>query len=459
MGASHTTTVTSPVVLSRTAQSNQATAHYSSTYRHETDAPDTLVPPSRLRGARRKYLLSLDRNMKSFLRASNLPGLEYRLKLAGYHMFDDLLCTDRETLEARGFTGIMAQRLMNAVSEYVSRQVHRSDEERLPFRLVRRGQRLQTEPSESMKDNPNYRKQNVKRQKYADDPAKRTLNVLQRDMPPATKLTSPTPPHVQLRLMSEDDLQLQHLLSPPREVSRALTGDSDRDSNGTELPPEDGGRRVLGVIVEDVHVPSIEEPQLLEEPPFLDLDVPLGESLSLEELSTDSEDMEETDFSTDLAFGPQISRSFSVPADFKLTLEETATNSKDRVVTCIRTLSCPPSLALLSTQPHMSIGTLIDALGNTHVVSELYRTLRTLLQQTKYPCNAVEATKNGALVAVVNVLEKHCEVLKVAKVCCQLIQHMCRGTTYMYMYVHCMLVTMLLFCQTACVLYGACVFC
>jgi len=60
--------------------------------------------------------------MKVFLRASNLPGLEYRLKLAGYRSLGDLLNTDRETLMSKGFTGIMAQQLMNAVAEYINKQ-------------------------------------------------------------------------------------------------------------------------------------------------------------------------------------------------------------------------------------------------------------------------------------------------------------------------------------------------
>ena len=226
--------------------------------RNETDSHTSLIPPSQLRGLSgrgggggvrgQKYLLSLDRNMKVFLRASNLPGLEYRLRLAGYRTFHDLLSTNRETLEARGFTGIMAQRLMNAVSEYVHRQAYRTEEERLPFRLVRRGQRLQNEPSESMKENPNYHKQNLKRQKsLGESPTKKHSNIIPA-ISGATALRNVVQLPSQVRLMNESDLEIQHLLSspPPPEISSVSEGEDGDDNEAQELVTVVGDGGVSG---------------------------------------------------------------------------------------------------------------------------------------------------------------------------------------------------------------------
>lgn len=421
MGANHTTKVTFPAVLEQEQTDTQQT----STSSHEIGAPDSLVPPSRLRGAPRgKYLLSLDRSMKVFLRTSNLPGLEYRLKLAGYRTFRDLLNTDRETLEAKGFTGIMAQQLMNAVLEYVQRQVYRSEEERLPFRLVRKGQRLQTEPSESMKGNPNYQKRNFKRHKSVEDQAKGSHNigrVAHRDISKSSR-QAPS----QVRLMTKDDLQLQHLLSPPQQVSTTPV-DHITDSSESGLPPLEGSQKILGIIVEEA--PQLEEPPTLQEPPFQDLDVPpLDGPTSLEDLYIDTQSLEETDFPSHFAFGSKPLRSFSVPADFKVPPEESSLGPDDHVECRIRTYSCPPSLVSLSTtQSHTSIHTLLDRVRNAQMVSELYHALCAVLKQTKCHCNAVEAVKNGALVIIVDVLVQYSEVLKVVEVCCQLIRHLSRG--------------------------------
>lgn len=426
MGANHTTKVTSPAAL----EQDQTDAQHTSTSGRETGAPNSLVPPSRLRGAPRgKYLLSLDRSMKVFLRASNLSGLEYRLKLAGYRTFHDLLNTDRETLEAKGFTGIMAQQLMNAVLEYIRRQVYRSEEEKLPFRLVRKGQRLQTEPSESMKGNPNYQKQNFKRHKSAEEQGKRSHNiahVAQRDI---SKPSKQAPSKV--RLMTKDDLQLQHLLSPPQLVS-ATPIDHITESSQSELPL-DGNQKVLGIIVEGP--PPLEEPPTLQEPPFLDLDLPpLEGPLSPDDLHTDSLALEETDFPSNFAFGSKLLKSFSVPADFKVPPEESAISSDDHVGR-IRTYSCPPSFVSLSTtESRTSISTLLDRVCNAKNVREVYHALCVVLQQTKY-CNAVEAVKSRALEIVVEVLVKHGEVLRVVEVCCRLIRHLCRGI-YIHIHVH-----------------------
>ena len=338
----------------------------------EPDAPDSLIPPSRLRSqatARHKYLLSLDRSMKVFLRASNLPGLEYRLRLAGYHTFHDLLSTDRQTLESKGFTGIMAMRLLRAIADYLRRQLSRSEEERLPFRLVRRGQRIQTEPSENMRDNPNFQKKNVKRRKLTGEDSKGPSGgQLQ-----ASQMAS------RIRLMAESDLGLQHLISPPPELATAgeNTEHSTEDSatvegnehtetehgtsevsttnssggDGGPLPPEDDrGQKILGVIVKDDDALLVVEedgsPSPGEDPPISELDDAVLRQealLSLNQLRQPPAEtttrhlyvgVEENDSSPT---GTPLPRSFSIPADLKLTPQNPA---EEFVFNPIRAFSC-----------------------------------------------------------------------------------------------------------------------
>lgn len=338
----------------------------------EPDAPDSLIPPSRLRAqatARHKYLLSLDRSMKVFLRASNLPGLEYRLRLAGYHTFHDLLSTDRQTLESKGFTGLMATRLLRAISAYLLRQLSRSEEERLPFRLVRRGQRIQTDPSESMRENPNFRKRNFKRQKSSGEDGTRKG-------PGGSWSQIPS----QVRLMRESDLELQHLISPPPALATAgeNEGGSSEESTSVEatarmetetagcipanggngdgsLPPQDDrGQRIIGVIVKDDAALLVvedgsssggEDPQiselddaLLREEALLSLNQlrqpPAGTTGSRE---LDIEGVEETD--SGATSNALLPRRFSVPADLKLTPQ----NPEEFVFTPIRSFSCTVS--------------------------------------------------------------------------------------------------------------------
>ena len=354
----------------------------------ESDAPppSSLVPPSRRQApsSRQRYLLSLDRSMKAFLRASNLPGLEYRLRLAGYHTFHDLLSADQQTLEARGFTGIMSQRLLRAMSEYIRRQLSRSEEERLPFRLVRRGQRIRTEPSESMRENPNYQKRNVKRQKSSggEEPGRKMATAWS---PVASAQIIPS----QVRLMAESDLELQHLISLPptetvvtaesedlavetpstrnmeEECSTTVVTGNDVGRDSLSPPADNRGQKILGVVVKDDNALLIVEEVSSaegEDLPFSELDdAQLREEalLSLTQLrcqpltgavpSLDN-GTEETDYHSPLPTLPQqIQRCFSVPADLKFL----AQNSQESVFISLRmrAFSCTISPQPTSSHP------------------------------------------------------------------------------------------------------------
>lgn len=61
---------------------------------------------------------NLGNNLKAFLRSSNLSGLEYRLRIAGFYTMEDLLKTNEEKLKASGLTPLMTSRLIAALSDY-----------------------------------------------------------------------------------------------------------------------------------------------------------------------------------------------------------------------------------------------------------------------------------------------------------------------------------------------------
>ena len=153
----------------------------------------------------RQSFKSLDRSLKAFLRSSNLPGLEYRLRLAGYNTLSDLLNADETTLCAHGFTPLMARRLLGALTDYIVRQLDKSEGVQLPFQLVRKGQKIKSDPTEKMKALPTFGKQNVKRHRYLEPPkmGKKRTGGLSKG---GGKATNQKRPVSYLRLMSEEHL-------------------------------------------------------------------------------------------------------------------------------------------------------------------------------------------------------------------------------------------------------------
>ena len=99
---------------------------------------------------------NLGHGLKSFLRDSNLSGLEYRLRLAGYYTMEDLLKTNEDRLKASGLTPLMTSRLIKALTDY-----HRNKpRSAAPLKPVRQGANIrQIPPQEALA----IRKRNVKR--------------------------------------------------------------------------------------------------------------------------------------------------------------------------------------------------------------------------------------------------------------------------------------------------------
>ena len=184
----------------------------------------------RLPARTKQSFKSLDRGLKAFLRSSNLPGLEYRLRLAGYNSLSDLLDADVDALCAHGFTPLMARRLLRALDDYIVRQLDRNDGVQIPFQLVRKGQKIKSDPTEKMKAMPTFGKRNIKRQR-SQEMSKKRVNT-----PKGGKAIAPKRPISYVRLMSQDNLP-----SEPIFQHDVFSGVSNGDTEGGAV--EEGGVR------------------------------------------------------------------------------------------------------------------------------------------------------------------------------------------------------------------------
>ena len=352
----------------------------------ETDAhlPTHSLSSGSNRSVSKRPFSSLDRNLKVFLRASNLPGLEYRLRLARYHTLSDLLDTSVEELCARGFTMVMARRLLNALGEYIQRHLDEDEGANLPFRLVRRGQKILVGPSEQMKALPTYGKQNVKRQKLADDKRSKPNKLAVRGVKSKTSGRTPS----RIRLMSEETLKQQHFALP--------------------ATLEEKGKRLL-------------EP--------CENDLVSGSSESKEDavFSDDSEEVHHIVVSRRFSDSPLagLTRSVSVPEDFKwnwgtpLEQEPLPWYLQFRV----RCYSSPGSLA---SPPITTIESLVRTLTSTDEPSTVINTLQSLVTKCKRHPPDTEAERQDAVMAVAGVLQKECDLRDTAELCCKALKHLTR---------------------------------
>ena len=144
-------------------------AQYTTRVARSNGPHSSLLTISPKRTARKSCYQSVDKSLKVFLRISNLSGLEYRLRLAGYYTLGDLLSTNVELLCAGGITSLMARRLLNALDEYIQSHMELEEGANQPFKLVRKGQKIPSEPSKQMMALPTYGKQNKKRKRSVED--------------------------------------------------------------------------------------------------------------------------------------------------------------------------------------------------------------------------------------------------------------------------------------------------
>ena len=361
----------------------------------QTDAPQTQLPThspalGSNRSTPKRPFSSLNRSLKVFLRASNLPGLEYRLRLARYYTLSDLLDANVEVLCDRGFTMLMARRLLNALEEYIQRHLDEEEGANLPFKLVRRGQKISMGPSELMKALPTYGKQNVKRHKSVDNKRSKPSKLAAAAGGVRNKAAGKTPSRI--RLMSEETLKQQHFVLP------------------TTL--EEVGRRHL-------------------QPP--ENVVVSGRSEIEDDTVFDANDIEEVDHTTTsrssstspLSSSYSLIRSVSIPADLKWSWgrppgqEPLPWYLQYRV----RCYSSPGSLA---SPPITTIESLVSTLTSTDDTGIVYITLRLLITKCKHHPLDTKAQRLDATAAVADALQKMCDLPDVAVLCCKVLKYLTR---------------------------------
>ena len=315
-----------------------------------------------------KYLQSLDFSLKHFLRASNLPGLEYRLRLAGFYTVTDLLGTDVSELVSSGFTALMARRLLLALDEYVCKQLERRGALPLPFQLVRPGGKISSEPTDKMKAVPTFGKRNVKRASLPEGSRKQTSGSA------GSFGQSSGRSMAVIRLMEEE-------LPPAVHFPHSL-----RDLE------EGGGGEGVG-------------PGGADEPDFRSAE------WRRRSLSFNSAPLPEP-----------LRRTLSVPADYCWNCPNGEIWDTD---TRVRHYSCPPSLSSTAIST-VTAESLVSAVAGSEDAGEACASMQQLLIRCRWEEGRREAVRVGGVEAVLVAMTRYCEVADVAELCCRLLSLLCR---------------------------------
>ena len=416
---------------------------------------------------RRRDFQSLDRSLKSFLRASNLPGLEYRLRLAGYQRLDDLLDTDAETLVSEGFTRLMAKRLMTALDNYIQRHLDITDGQPSPFQLVRRGhlgQKIKSDPSEEMKALPNYGKRNVKRQSSSEP-------VLLRS---GKKRSIPKQQHTSVvRLMSEEQMPSEPIFPNVIDVrdsvfvgeegERASQGAgserSSMTSSSTNITPSSSSSSSqmieIGRVVETHSSRSREEDApaiipvntnrsstMFEEFFLDDIDTPVStssSSLSAAALGEgEPSQRQDTEKKGPLprqtpsihhggSAGYKLRPTASVPASLWLSSpsESASPQYPEHTYIRVRAYSCPPSLASMA----KPLEAILLVLTSAHDVESIISALKWLVSRLRGEGEGGEGVRlveAGVIPALMDVLQEAVSSQRVAELCCKVLRLLTR---------------------------------
>lgn len=369
-------------------------------------------------GATRESFKSLDRSLKVFLRSSNLPGLECRLRVAGFNSLEDLAEANEDILCAHGFTPHMAQRLLTALDDYLLRQVDKSEEVLLPFQLVRKGQVIKSSPTDKMKELPTFGKQNVKRQRVSDKKPSKNKKASVNKGKPAKQ------PFSIVRLMSQESIPSEPIfpnvnIQPEQELEVFGT-----EELGAIMPGEVGGAySAVGVASAREGGVVITSQSSIERDPIT---TPIPVASSHETVTTaDRSGMHVGKRSTRMfqefympdevdtdargvvwveKMEQQLRRSQSVPADYHFFCE--AEMCYWCQPTLVHSYSSPSSLAT----PMSEVECLLAELASSHDVGVVLRLLRQLRGLVKGGGVAVgkEVREGGGMEVLLEVLSSLC---------------------------------------------------
>lgn len=406
----------------------------------------------------RRDFQSLDRSLKAFLRASNLPGLEYRLRLAGYQRLDDLLDTDAEKLSSQGFTKLMSRRLMTSLDNYLRYHLDITEGQPSPFQLVRRGhlgQRIKSDPSDEMKALPNFGKKNMKRS--ADQVSWRQPRSRKRA---ARKQHSHS---AVVRLMSEEQIPSEPIFPNVIDVRDSVfvregeSGSEEGSERSITTSSSSSSQLVeLGRIVEVRQTGS--EGGAEEGPAIIPIQVPRSSALFDEYFMDDVDTPSSSDPPTesDHTYPPERVNedllphrvSFvktAAPSGYKLRAISSIPASywfasvggaqpqyPERTYIRVRAYSCPPSLASMATPLEDILSVLTSAQDVESIVSGLRQVVSALDQQKE--CDCEEMMEAGVLPVLLDLLQTESTSQQVAErvavLCCKAIKLLTREGTF-----------------------------
>ncbi len=305
-------------------------------------------------------VMSLDRSLKTFLASSNLPGLEYRLRVAGYRTLSDLLDADEELLCSHGFTPIMARRLLKALDDYIRKQLERREgRERNPFQLVRKGQRISSDPTEKMKGLPTFGKKNVKRHRHADTSVKGSgkKSSSSKGGKGGGGGGGAMRPRSYIRLMSEDSLPSEPIF--PNHILLEENTSSETTplppSNGEGVTPRDPVQRE-GLVTREA---SFRESRPVFQEFYMPDEIDSGRVTTT---TTTSELQAEEEWIVRERANQRLRRCNSVPADYRFHSSPDSHHHPPLSpwwdTTHIRPYSCPPMLTPPPSPITLTLGTL-----------------------------------------------------------------------------------------------------
>ena len=374
----------------------------------------------------RESFKTLDRSLKAFLRSSNLPGLEYRLRMAGLNTLSDLLDTDVDTLCGQGFTPLMAQRLLRALDDYILGHLSRTEGLQLPFQLVRKGQKINSDPTEKMKAMPTFGKRNLKRQ-----PDTRTSKKLNSSMKSqGGKVANQKRPMSYLRLMSEENLPIEPIFPNVLSVEEDQQSSSSEQhlsmvegvvnvgvaslSNPVEVSVAGQGEGMAELGINSVdplpgHAVGLKVGQLASS--FQELFLPLEEIDTAGNRWKDSDNLRQ-----------KLRRSNSIPSDYRFYFP-VSRHSPWNIWYHVRSYSSPPSLAPLTSETETILASLSTSQELKVVMPALHQ-LCTLLRSSE--TSRKEAKERGCVAVIVDLLASLCINQKAVELSFKIIKYLTR---------------------------------
>ena len=411
------------------AQTSSSTGSQSS-HRDYPDAPLLNAAMIRRLTSRSSHdggFQSIDRGLKVFLRSSNLSGLEYRLKMAGYHTLSDLFEASAESLCAKGFTPLMARRLLSALEFYIQRQLDKTEGIQSPFQMVRKNQQIKSDPSESVKALPTFGKRNVKRKRSSTKDSQ----------PSKVPVATTRPSHV--HLMSEETLPSEPIF--PNVIDNRRISVEGGVATNVELSASVGVAQSndvtemlsVGVVqFDDVTQMSSSvgvaqhSSDVIQEQAELSVGVAQhSTSVSRRWTMFEEHTLDDIDAAVDFSFLSQkLERSMSVPADYWY---DGAQSNFPLPYPWyrVRAYSCPPSLPSVTTP----LERLITSLSLSNDASSVYPALCELLRELKVSPDSIvgSVVKYGGAKVIVDVLQSMYAYDNVVGKCCRIVKYLARS--------------------------------